>query len=425
MIKPTALSLVLASALCACCVPADRAATDRDWPGWRGPHQDGSSRPDGFTSGSVPQLSAEWERGLGSGYSGVAVVGEIAVTTFSDGETDHAVALAADDGSELWRYSIGPAHRQEHPEADDGPLSMPLVHEGTVYGVGPAGDLFALRLADGRERWRLRMTESFDAPPPPYGFATSPAVADGTLIVQTGAREGRTTLGLDPASGETLWSHGDDSVAYQSPLIRAAGSRPQVAVVTDLHVFGLDPATGEELWSNPHVAPVRDGYAQVLFHDDDRMIGYYLTHAMGYRLVEADGRTGVEETWRSLELKSNLAVPVVSGGRVYGFQGGRLTGLDALTGEKLWREDEDSTHAEGRGILLLGDLLVVWDADGILRVLDPSGATAHEVARFATGLGNGYAPPSFAGGRIFVRNATGIAAIRISPGELDSKGVTP
>ncbi len=309
-------------------------------------------------------------------------------------------------------FRIGPTYRRDHTEADDGPAAMPTIHDDTVYGVGPRGDLFALRLDDGREIWRLSMTEAFAAPAPPYGFATSPVVVDGTLIVQTGAGAGKTTIGLDAESGETLWSHGDDGVEYQSPLIRTKESRRHVAAVTDLNVVGLDPATGSVLWSNPHVAQVRDGYAQVLFHGGDRMIGYYLTHVMGYRLVETGGVTEVEETWRSLELKASLAVPVVTSGKVCGFRTDALTCIDAETGEKVWRDDD--AGREGRGILLLDELLVVWDADGALRVLDPAGEAPREVARIETGLDNGYAALSYAAGRVFLRNATKIAAVRVS-----------
>ncbi len=412
MIKSLPAVAVLVAVLCACGPAQNDDAMAESWAAWRGPYHDGSARPGGFTSGSIPSLSVDWEAPLGAGYSGIAVVDGLAVTMFSDGEADHVVALAVADGSERWRFPLGPTYRRDHSEADDGPAAMPTIHGDTVYGVGPRGDLFALRLEDGREIWKLSMTEAFAAPAPPYGFATSPVVVDGTLIVQTGAGGGNTTIGLDAESGETLWSHGDDGVEYQSPLIRTAESGRYVAVVTDLNVVGLDPATGSVLWSNPHVAQVRDGYAQVLFHDGDRMIGYYLTHVMGYRLTEADGHTDVEEIWRSLELKANLTVPVVTNGKVCGFQVDRLTCFDALTGEKVWRDEDE--EREGRGILLLDELLVVWDADGVLRVVDPAGEVPREVTRIETGLDNGYAALSYAAGRIFLRNATKIAAVRIS-----------
>ena len=52
----------------------------------------------------------------------------------------------------------------------------------------------------------------------------------------------------------------------------------------------------------------------------------------------------------------------------------------------------------------------------MLRILEPVDDGAREVVRLDTGIANGYAAPSYADGRIFVRNGEQAVAIRVSPG---------
>lgn len=84
-----------------------------DWPRWRGPDFNGTSREAGVFPRDGFQLQVRWRRKLGSGYSGIAVSGSRAVTLFSDGKDDYAAALDADSGEELWRVQSLPPTREE------------------------------------------------------------------------------------------------------------------------------------------------------------------------------------------------------------------------------------------------------------------------------------------------------------------------
>ncbi len=203
----------LALGLLACERNADGGG---DWPVWRGPHQDGSADAAGLSADRGLMLELAWERPLGSGYSSISVAGGVAVTMYADGEFDQLVALRAESGEELWTYEIAPTHRQEHAETADGPLGTPTIHDRVVYGVGPRGDLFAVDLADGQPLWSLRIDEQLGARAEQFGFATSPIVVAGTLIVPTGAGDGRSTCGLDPETGDVRWCHGSDPVGRSS-----------------------------------------------------------------------------------------------------------------------------------------------------------------------------------------------------------------
>ena len=58
-------------------------------------------------------------------------------------------------------------------------------------------------LATGDLLWSINLPDELGSRPPPQGYATSPVVIDGTLIVQIGA-ERAAIAGFDPAKGAQL-----------------------------------------------------------------------------------------------------------------------------------------------------------------------------------------------------------------------------
>ncbi len=81
-----------------------------DWPGWGGPNGNFTVNDAGvIQTGQRYDLRVVWKKRLGTGYSAVSVRGGLAVTAFSDGASDYVIGLDAEDGSERWRHTIGPA----------------------------------------------------------------------------------------------------------------------------------------------------------------------------------------------------------------------------------------------------------------------------------------------------------------------------
>src|SRR5687768_4494219 len=84
--------------------PAVQEAQRGDWSRWRGPKGDGISYEtgllDSWPADGPPLL---WRsKGLGSGYSSVAVAGGKIFTMGDKNSKDHIVCLNVDDGSVLW-----------------------------------------------------------------------------------------------------------------------------------------------------------------------------------------------------------------------------------------------------------------------------------------------------------------------------------
>ena len=164
-----------------------------DWPHWRGPTQDGRA-PESGLFGDTFGLALDWSAPLGSGYSGMTVALDRVVTMYSDGEADHLAAFDVTSGEQLWRYRIDTTYKG-HDGSDDGPLSTPVIDEGMVYGLGPKGKLFAVRLENGEELWSLDLGDDFGAGLPDYGYTTTPLVEGSCSSYRpVGRRVGRSRV---------------------------------------------------------------------------------------------------------------------------------------------------------------------------------------------------------------------------------------
>jgi outer membrane protein assembly factor BamB len=399
-------------------VSALLSANSEDWPGFRGPNYDGSAllQPKiAFDQGGT--LAVKWRSRLGPGYSGVSVVAGKAVTMFSNGVNDFAVAFDATKGTELWRSSIGSTYRG-HDGSHDGPIATPRIADGRVFCLNASGKLFALDFKSGKELWTFNLAEQVGDRNPFYGFATSPLVAGGILIVQVGADSNRAIAGLDPATGKIKWTLGDDKVSYQSPILMRWKDSYQVVATGDKKLFGIDPVQGKILWeyvyegddramANQTLVPLPAGEGLLFLKNK-------IDKTSMVRLKEStEGTFQVETVWTSGVLKGTYSMSVYHNGYLYGYNGQSiLMCVDAKTGEMKWRSREP-----GDGFLLLvnGNLVVQTKA-GSLHVGPATPDGWKETAKLDLFDKVAWTNPTFADGAIFSRGQGEIARIEWTSG---------
>ncbi|MFQ5789874.1 MAG: PQQ-binding-like beta-propeller repeat protein [Acidobacteriota bacterium] len=359
-------------------------------------------------------LEVVWKKSLGSGHSRISVVQGRAITMFSDGEFDNLVALDAATGQEIWLYRIAETYRG-HDASKDGPHATPIVDESVVYGLGPKGHLFAVSFADGKEIWSKKIDEELGARAPYWGFATTPVVEGGMLVVQTGGPDGRSISGFNKETGEILWSLGDDRVGYQSPAALTLAGQRQVVTVGNKDLMGILPETGEVLWKHRHSTAELDGSSEPVLVGDDKFLltpsfTEYQSDAVLYQVERAEDGFAVEEIWRTSALKYSYAVPVLYEEHLYGFNRGFLTCVDLTTGKVVWK----SRPPGGSGLILVDEHLVIFASSGVVVVAEATPEGYREKARIPISDRGSFSSPSFAEGRIYVRNHTHIASIAVT-----------
>ena len=375
-----------------------------DWSQFRGPNAQGEDLRGALPDGPYG-LAVAWTRELGSGYSDVSISGQTAVTMFTAGEVDVVAAFSVGDGNELWRYTLGEKYAG-HDGSTDGPLSTPTIVDGSVYVLGPSGQLVALGLADGSEQWRRQLDEE-SSTVPFYGYTSSPVVAGDLLLLATGG-EGRAITAFDRASGEPRWTGGDDSVTYQTPTLIELGGRELLVAATDKKLHAFDPANGKTVWELQHTeGNQNEQSAHVVPIDADRFLVKYNA---GARLYKVAG-DGVEEVWQTNAFAGGFAIPIRVGDHLYGFTRRFLTCASLETGEIVWR----SRPPGGLALSLIDGVLAVFSPEGDLVLVEPSPDGYKELNRTSVLEAGDHSGPSFSNGMFLVRNLAQLAAVRVDP----------
>lgn len=198
-----------------------------------------------------------------------------------------------------------------------------LLTDGRTVYAGGDGTVVALDAASGRRRW------AYTAPPGGVGFDPSRvrlAVADGTVYVATNGA----AIALDAASGRERWRRVSRlTEGYQSLVGLEVMAGPGVAYFTHgPTLYSLDPATGDTRWSHD----VDGNFASSPEIDGDRVL---VSNGSGVDALRAD--TG-ELVWRHEPEGVNATELGVAHGIAFlTVNVGDVVALDAPTGAVRWR----------------------------------------------------------------------------------------
>ena len=106
---------------------------------------------------------------------------------------------------------------------------------------------------EGNLRWKedLGYLDSgfFMAPKAQWGYAASPVIDSGRVIVQADVQKGSFLAAFNAADGAEVWrASRDDVPTWSTPTVHDDGERKQVIVNGFRHIGGYDFDTGAELW---------------------------------------------------------------------------------------------------------------------------------------------------------------------------------
>ncbi|MCH9648723.1 MAG: PQQ-like beta-propeller repeat protein [Deltaproteobacteria bacterium] len=367
-----------------------------------------------------------WRRPVGAGWSGFAVVGGRAVTQEQRGDQEAVVAYELLSGEPLWTYLYDAAF--ETAIGGSGPRATPTISRGRVFTMGSTGILHSLDLATGELLWSHDLVAEFGAQIPEWGKSASPLVITGQESTEQGSIEQRSTeqvivtstgrsvegemaggkggdkalMAFDAASGDLLWSAGDERPGYSSPLQATLAGIEQIVVFNEASVTGHTLADGSQLWrypwsnSQPNVSQPLPLSADQLLVSSGYGIGAALLH------LSADGSGGLEAEplWQSPRLKLKFSQAVFHQGFLYGLDDGVLTCVDPSSGERRWKKGR---YGHGQ-ILLVGDLLLLQSEKGKLVLIDPNPDELTELASLEVLDGRAWNTMAVAGNYLLMRN---------------------
>lgn len=344
-----------------------------------------------------------WEHPVGQGYAGPAVAGGKVVLFHRVDEQERVSAWDATTGALSWKVDL-PATYEGGVDADTGPRSVPLIHDGVVYVWGAAGDCSAVTLADGKLRWTQRLGADLEAEAGYFGFGSSPLVAGKLLLINVGGRRGAGLVALRLETGEIAWQATQEQASYSSPILDPASDSQRAIFLTRYHLLSVNAANGEVLARLPfgNRGPTVNAAAPVAL--GNRQFFVTASYGVGARLV-----TLQENDWRvdwdqPESLSSQYNTPLFREGVLVGIHGredvgvAELRGVSVADGKVLWRQaDFGVAHLVGAGDRLLalkssGELvLAAWSREKFQPLADAQlgnqpGATWRALPALSNGM---------------------------------------
>lgn len=400
------------------CIPTLAA----DWANWLGPNRDGKTGETGLLK-SWPDGGPKsiWKvKGLGEGYSTMAVVGNRIYTQGQEGDQEFVLALDAASGKQVWRTPIGKAYSSDQ---GGGPRGMTTTDGNRLFAVSADGALVALDTETGKRVWGFNYVEKFGSTIPRWGFAESPLVDGDRLIINPGGK-GAGVVALNKTTGAVIWQAQDDMASYSSVVALDFGGHHIYTVLTSSAAIGVDAKDGSLLWRYEKVANRVANIATPLYRDG--YVFYSSDYGTGCVLLKlsADGdKVTATEAYFNRDMQNHYTTSILVGDYLYGFSGnqpGILVAMEFKTGKVAWK---DRSVDKGNCVFAEG-LLYCQGESGKVGLIDPSPAGYKEISRFQfqPGVQNGpfWAPsghmwtvPVIANGRLYLRDQDNLYAYDI------------
>ena len=362
-IPPSILSLALSGSLA--------AADESNWPQFRGPQASGSvDGPAAPVTWNVETgENVRWQTAIpGLGHASPIIWGQrvYVATAVQPGKPELKVGLYGDIGSVQesepvqWRVLAldkptgkvvwdtlgyeGVPRVKRHPKSSHC-SSTPATDGRRIAAILGSEGLFCFD-TDGKLLWKKDLgpmdAAYFAVPSAQWGFASSPVIHDGKVIVLCDVLKDSFLAVFDLADGKELWrTPRPDVPTWGTPAMIEAAGRKQIAVNGWHHTGGYEFATGKELWKLdgggdiPVPTPIFS-HGLIYFtsaHGRVRPMRAIRPEAAGDVTPPDIALTNAAIAWVHPRQGNYMQTPIVVGDRLYAcVDTGVLTCFDALTG---------------------------------------------------------------------------------------------
>ena len=277
-------------------------------------------------------------------------------------------AINRSDGQIVWQHTARKElpHEGRHPTGTWASNS-PVTDGEHVYAYFGSRGLYCYDM-QGNLKWEKDLGDM--SIKLSFGEGSSPVIYNDKIVVNWDHEGQSFIIALDKKTGQELWKVArDEKTAWATPLIVENNGQPQVVTSATSRIRSYDLTTGELLW-------------------------------------ESSGMT-----------RNVIPSPVAANGMVYvmsGFRGNALQAINlseakgSIAGSKalVWTLDRDTPYTPSP--LLYDDMLYFLKSnDGTLSCFNADTGEEYFSRQRLKGIGNVYASPVGAGGRIYISSLNG------------------
>jgi outer membrane protein assembly factor BamB len=439
-------------------------SSTQNWPHWRGPEGNGISRAKDLPIHWSLETNIVWKTPLPSWSAGTPIIwgDRIFVTSPSKPTSENAnpraqmpesyagsqgfrrggfgvrrdpggptlllICIAKKNGAVLWQRELDQGNQVWNKQNASSP--SPVTDGKHVWVVTGTGAVAAFTM-EGKLVWRRHLQRDYGLFGLNWGYASSPLLHEGKLIIQVlhGSHTNAPSylLALNALTGKEVWrqERPTDAIrespdAYTTPALLAFNGKTQIVVSGGDYITGHDPRTGKEIWRAGGLNPYRQGNYRIVASPVvmEEMV-YVPSRRRPLLAVRAGGTGDVTAShivWKWDDRGGpDVPTPVSDGKYFYMVDdSGMVTCLDAKSGKRIWGPERTAPGIVDSSPLLADGKLYIVNENAVTTVL----AAGPQFKVLATNMLDGsytLSSPAVSGNHLFIRTATHLYCIGKKP----------
>ena len=401
---------------------------DAQWARFRGPNGSGVDSALGYPVEFSPTKNMAWKASVPYGQSSPVVVGARLYATASEGDRLITLCLDARTGRESWRREVRRERMQGAYKANDPASPTPAADENGVVAFFPEFGLVSYN-NDGRVRWTFRLGPFKNF----YGMAGSPIIDGGTVVLVCDQQAGSYVIALDRSTGRLRWKTARPglTIGWSTPMVfRPDATRAELIVIGSSRLDAYDLASGAQRWWLPVASGGALGTA--VAHGDTLMISTLGSNEPSMPTFDSmlskydkdkDGRLSLQEFRADRDLGEHFGwidenddkfIVTQEWNTMRSFDVGEWGAIAVRPGNargKLepgavrWRLQKNIPYIPTP--LLYQGVYYMVKTGGIITSIDPATGRILKQGRSPGALGEYYASPVAADGKVFLANTEG------------------
>jgi len=399
------------------------AAQADNWPTWRGPNSDGISSEKNLPVKWSATENIAWKLAMpGRSGSTPIIWGDRIFLTTSDDDAIELWCVDRKKGTVLWKQKQGDGGKAIYRKHNMSSPS-PVTDGKSVWVMTGTGMLRSYDF-NGKEVWARDIQKDYGAFGLNWGYASSPLLYDGSLIVQV--LHGMKTddpsyvLRINAKTGATEWrverptkAIHESPDSYTTPALLENGGAKEIVITGGDCVTGHDPATGKELWRGNGLNPQNNGAYRIVASPlvRDGLI-YAPTRVRPLIAFRAGGRGDITDSHKVWSTNNGPDVPTpVTDGKLFFIvrDNGTLYCLDAKTGAEIWGGQRIRPGIYSSSPVLADGKIYATNEDGVTSVYK-AGPEFEVIAENELGEYT-LSSPAISEGQIFIRTDGHLYAI--------------
>jgi outer membrane protein assembly factor BamB len=403
------------------------------WPAFRGPNGNGKTDAKNVPVEWSKDKNVKWlfELPAMGNSSPVVVGGKVFITCAEEkGKRRHLYCIDRKTGKELWKQTVEwDKPERMHGQNYHSPATPAISGDRIVVWFGSAG-LYCYDLS-GKKQWDVNLGPATHV----WGFGSSPVIHDGKVFLNFGPGKRQFLVALRLADGKELWRlnepGGSDSLkgryigSWSTPVIAKVEGKDQLLCSLPTRVVACDPDSGKVLWEIAGIKGRRGDlfYTSPLVANGVGVVmGGFGGPMVAFKLGGKGNVAKENILWQTEKLQpQRIGSGIIVEDHVYvaNADAGAAMCFELRTGKEKWRKQLGGGAHWGSLVLAEGRFYVTGQR-GVTHVFKPNPETFERIATNQL-PGNSNSTPAVVDGEIFLRTSRGVYCVSIKNGKRKSE----